>query len=137
MMVGGVFNVVTFLVVNAMHTESPAFDVWARVDEYLKLWTWPAALKFRAADQFNPQRVSSYRAARTIKCPASDGLSILPVMVFFMQAVVIASKVAIHECQCFLALADLIEALQAIPLGLISGPHLRRCVSTISFSVAV
>ena len=124
---GGVFNVITFLLFEAVHAALPRLKVWSLFHAYLMAHTWPKASKFDAqrADHFRANRIKAYKKAGSVKCPASDGLSILPVLCRFVLAVVMPSGVCLAACQAVIALADLVDAMQAIPLGLTTPARLR------------
>ena len=90
-------------------------DIWAKLEGYLHLYEWHVATKFSAqsAEVFNAGRVSSYKKGLSIKCSASEFLSILPVVVLFVAVCVKPSGLCSAECSAIEALGDLMEALMA------------------------
>ena len=102
--------------------------------DYVNHWTWPKLVKFDASTSghFEKDRTKSNTKAQCFKCFASEGLSFLHVLTYFVYAVVRhIPGVNRHACDVMLALGDLVEALMAIPLGLTTRDRLRSCVRTL------
>ena len=126
---GGVFNimVVLFMAKLALVTE---VNPWQPLQDYISKWHWPAHLKFDAATagHFSKQRSKAHKKAGSLKCPASDGLSLLPVLVFYAMTVVKRIPGMEHACNALIALNDVVESLQAAHHGLSTADGLRECV---------
>jgi hypothetical protein len=124
---GGVFNIVVLQCFTEVHKIFP--DIWSQLRDYVLKHTWPQSTKFSPSisDHFLPERVKSHRAAGVFKCPASDGLSLLPVMCMYLQTVVLRSH-AVNKtaCEALLALGDIVDALVCVPLGVVSPDYLRQ-----------
>ena len=129
--VGGVFNHVAFLCFRA------ASDVYANVWQVLRdvvlKYTWPKAIKFdpHKNDHLSKTRIASHIEAKTFKCTASDGLSLLPVMCLFIQTILIRdTRINRHVLDTMVLLCDLVDALVAVPLGgVVTAAYLRDCVA--------
>ena len=93
---------------------------WQQLSEYIEVWEWPFSLKFKAASAkpFLPSRVRSHKQAESFKVPASEGLSLMPVLRCFVQKVVKPSGSCSHGCDAFLCLCDIVDALQLVRVKL-------------------
>ena len=111
------------------------FNVWENLGEYLKLWHWPRATKFVAshADVLNDQRVLSDKKAELIKCSASDGLSLLPVIAVYILTCIMQSDLegCKAACKVLIAFGDVIELLQATALNIVTPEQLRSAVKSL------
>ena len=58
--------------------------------------------------------------AKSFKCTASEALALAPVFGYYLLTMVIPLNTCLKQCTCMLSLIDLIEALQVVPLGLIT-----------------
>ena len=126
---GGVFNIMFWLLMNAVKTIQP--NIWAVFSDYFKRWRFPAAVKFDPlrADLFTPSRIKSYNKAKHVKSTASEGLALLPVLCFFVQSVVLRIHgVCLFACDAMLALGDLVDQLQASQHGLSNADRIRAIV---------
>ena len=126
----GVFNVITFRCFNSL--QGLTANIWDALSNYMSKWVWPRATKFVASksDLFSRSRIKSYKKAGHIKCAASEGLSILPVMCFFVETVCKripgASLVA---CDALMALGDVVDALRVTPHDLTTPEQLRSRIT--------
>ena len=129
----GVFNIILFQILLAVQDANGSTRIWSDISNYLKVWQWPALTKFdsKKSNHFNTKRVKAYKRAAAIKCPASDGLNLIPVIAYFITTVVSRSGVCPQACDAFLAMCDVVEALQCIPLGLTGSAHLKRLIDTL------
>ena len=126
---GGVFNLVIFWFMAAVNAVTPS-NAWRAFGMYLKTWHWPASTNMRATEYCTDERIKSYVKARVFKCSASEGLSLLPV--FACWAMNVARRipgVCIAACDAVAALCDVVEAIMAAPLGLVTSHHLRGCIN--------
>ena len=127
---GGVFNIVILLCFTAV--KEKATNVWDIAQAFVQNWQWPKSVKFNPcnADYFSKSRVKSNEKALQFKCTASHGLSLLPVLCLFIRG--LRTRVATLNtivCDAVDALHDLVEALVAVPLGLITADDLRSRVA--------
>ena len=76
-------------------------------------------------DVFSKKRATSSRKAQHLKCMASDALSLYPVMAHFVQHVLRPAERAPLACDAFIALADMLDVLVAVPLGIVTPALLR------------
>ena len=125
---GGVFNTVLFRLLHDVSTVQRRQQVWADLDTYVCLWTWPFHRKFKPKGAFEAKRVKAYKQAEQIKCAASEGLSMLPVIGLFISLVIVPTNVCLDACLAFLALCDVVEQLETANLGLANESILRTSV---------
>ena len=118
-------------------------EIWETMATYVQGWEWPMAVlssNQHLVDCFVGKRKKSSRKAQTFKATASDCLSLYAVLAMFVSAVLLrngARSVCHQGCMAFLALADLLDMLHAVPLGLVSparladavNEFLKRCVA--------
>ncbi len=112
-----------------MSAEAVRPNVWEVLHNYVLRYNCPKSVKFCPVknDHLSTDRVKAHRAAKQLKCTASDGLSLLPVMCFFVQAVLSRVPGIDHNAlDALVLLSDLVDALVAVPLGLISVDYLRE-----------
>jgi hypothetical protein len=131
---GGLFNVAVFLFLEQLRKARPAFKPWERLSDYIKLWRWPNSNSLHfdpaKADLFSDSRVKSYKRAGHIKCSASQGLSVLPVIATWTATAIKPTGLCAEAARSVMALCDLVEALQSTIYGIVPVEHLRACVLT-------
>ena len=127
---GGVFNKVVFRLCQDLSTAG--MPAWQQLSEYINVWHWPFSVKFKpaSAQPFLPGRVKAHKRAESFKVPASEGLSLMPVLGYFFQKVVKPSGLCTHSCDAFLCLCDIVDALQLVSLKLTEADYLRQLVFT-------
>ena len=130
---GGVFNVAVLRFVLDVRQVCP--NIWNVLRDYVGNWRWPAFTKAsppRLADHFADNRAISHKSAGTFKCPASDGLSLLPVLCCFVQNVIKPIPgVSMEACNAMLALGDLVDALVASKHSLTTPQQVGKCVDAL------
>lgn len=127
--VSGVFNTIAFLLLESF-VGAGMRDIWGMMEEYIALWRWPKRVHdSKLPSVFSKKRVVANRKANHLKCSASDGLSLIPVMAFFARSVLRPSGKCPLAIDAFLALASLVETLVAIPFEQISPDTLRSAVA--------
>ncbi len=130
----GVFSIVVFWCLMRIEASwAGAGTVWSTLDNYLKTWHWPKHVKYDVErhSPFDPANVKSYKKHKAIKIGASDALSLLPVLVFWLILAVLPTGTCIPQCRAVIALSDLIEALQSVTLGLTSPERLQAVVDAL------
>ena len=123
----GVFNIIVLLCFTSAKKTST--NVWSELREYVLKHTWPKTTTFNPSsnDHFLPDRIKAHTKAGLFKCPASDGLALLPVMCLCVLTVVLRdASVDKAACEALVALCDLVNALVCVPLGLVSADCLRQ-----------
>ncbi len=139
MLVNGVFNTVMYLMIFSLRA-AKFLDghIYHHLCKYVSLWTLPSSRQgSNLQDIFNAKREESNTKAKKFKCQASDGLGLYPILAYFIQAVVLPAKVCVGECIAFLAMADVLDMLQAVPLlkvtpkdlGAVIQSFLQSCVA--------
>ena len=123
----GVFNIVVFLCFSTIRLVRT--NVWEVLHDFVAAYTWPHSANFKPSvrDHLSTARVKAHTKAKQFKCPASDGLSLLGVMCYFIQAVALRIP-GVDKCACdaLIALSDLVDALVAVPLGVVTPDYLRE-----------
>lgn len=126
--VHGVFNTVMYLFLEGIIADGGK-NVYDIVYDYLALWRWPRRIaSSNLKDVFGKKRAFNSRRAQSIKCTASEGLSLYPVLAYFVQAVLQPSGRCPDMCKAYLLLADVIDMLTAVPRGTVTPARLRRRV---------
>ncbi len=132
----GVFNIVVFLCFQA--AKEARTNVWAVLRDCVLKCTWPHTIRFKpsVSDRLSADRVKAHTKAKQFKCTASDGLSLLPVMCLFVQSVLVRVNNIDHRAlNALVLLNDLVDAMVAVTLGVVSVQYLRERVR--EFLVAV
>jgi hypothetical protein len=125
MLVNGVFHTVTYLLLIGLGP-----DIYSTLQNYIGLWRFPANVANSSLkDLFAKKRKDSNNKAGTFKCSASEGLGVYPILAFFVQAVVLPAGLCSKECRAFLALADVLDLLQAVPRSLTTPAQLRAAIA--------
>ena len=125
-MVHGVMNTTVYLFLEAFIADGTK-DVHKMLHGYLALWSWPSRISgsMSLKDIVSPKRASSSRKAKLFKCTASDGLSLLPVIAHFAQAVLMPSGKCSMACRAVVALAEVVDLLQTVPLDIVKPEQLK------------
>ena len=105
----GVWNVILLLLL--LEGAVVDNDIWDQLDTYVARWHQPSHVTTQLCSDgiFSKKRVAAYKKAGHIKCPASDGLSLYPIVAVFVMTVVIPSGMCLHGCNAYIALCDVIE----------------------------
>ena len=127
--VQGCFNTVMFLLVKAFDAEG-INDLFPRLETYVAMWNLPKRLGSALALStiFSAKRETFDRKAKTFKCQASDGLSVTPIIAFFLQHVMMRAGIAVAACTAFLHLADIADLLLAASTGKVTPALLRDAI---------
>ncbi|CAE7234170.1 RE1 [Symbiodinium sp. CCMP2592] len=109
----GTLNDATWLLLSA--TKDHGFkDVFATLEKYVDLWTQPASFAHVKLKQvFENKRMKSCREAGKFKTTASEMLSLLPVLAFFVRTCILDKGFLPSECEAFLQMCLMVELLQA------------------------
>ena len=134
--VDGVFNIMLFLLLE--HFIKASFsDVYEIFSNYVATWNWPGRLRLTGeglAKIFSKDRRDKHRAAKHIKCQASDGLSLVQVAAMFTIRVLMKLNVngiavdCYEQCICFLALVDVIDLVITTAQVKVSPEKLLRAI---------
>lgn len=128
MFVHGAFHTMMYATLEAL-SEAGVRDIWEKLTGYIGLWTWPARVANSAVnDLFTQKRKIAAKRAKTFKCTASEGLSAYAVVAYFIQKVMLQSQVRTAACQAFVAMAEVVDLLVAVPLGCVTPERLRDAV---------
>ncbi len=113
--VDGIFNLAIFLLFEVFIRRGLP-NVYSVFADFLSKWTWPQRIHgSHLAEIFSNDRQPKHRKAKHIKSQASDLLSIVGVIAFFTQTVLmnIPDVNCKAECEAFLALINVIELVVA------------------------
>ena len=113
--VDGVVNLVVYLLFETFIARGLR-NVYQVFSEYCSRWKWPARVHgAHLAETFSADRGEKHRAAKHIKCQASDMLSVMGVLVHFTKTVLMTmpgdDRDSNNACQAFLALAIVCELI--------------------------
>ena len=108
-------------------------EVWEHVTRYVLQWQWPGRLSqsTELAECFDKKRAGSSRKAKTWKASASHGLSLYALLALFICRVLLrdgADSKCYLGCVAYLALADLLDHLVSVPLGIVDPQMLAKAV---------
>jgi len=116
LVVGGVFNTCMFLLLSAL--KKLWSNIYERLSDYCKSFKFPGRVSnISLQSLFSKKREASNNENCSFKCTASEALSVYVLVALFVANVVISSGNCMSESKAFLALADLIDMFQIIPLG--------------------
>ena len=109
--VKGVFNTTTYLILVSLQAEQK--DIYDRLAQWLSCWKLPR--RESMSKLFSSKRKEANKTAGTFKCTAGEGLSLCPLLALFLTLVIIPAGLCVLECTAYLAMADLLDLLVAIP----------------------
>ena len=128
--VTGVWNFVVYLLFESFIHQG-RHGVYALFQGYVALWRWPSRItstSYALSEIFNARRVRAHRKAKHIKCQASDAMSLVLVLAYFVQNVLLLTGLCNAECVAYLALADMIEFIISVPKGNVTPTLIRASV---------
>ena len=124
----GVFNIMLYLVLESF-LNAGCRDIYDRVERHVKSYRWPSRVHSAALSSvFSLKGKKSSRKAKHVKCQASDGLSLVPVLAIFFGCVALSWDLCDAECYVFLAFADVVDYISAVPRGGVDPDMLRTAV---------
>jgi len=127
LLVHGVFQTVVHLLLTKLAvTDLP--NIYQTLYEYLQLWTFPIGTNANIHELFSPKKKSANVKAKTFKCTASEGLTVYPILAYFLQAVCRPANICASEINAFLCLCDIIDMLQAVPRQIVTAEQLRTSI---------
>ena len=127
-MVHGVFHTTGYLVLESL-IDAGFKDVWNQLHDYMAMWKWPGRIAGSTlTDVFCSRRAASSRKAHHMKCTASEALSIYQVMSIFVQCIAMKANKAPLACIAYVAMADMLDLLASVPLGVVTPDMLRQHV---------
>ena len=112
----GALSYVIFWTLNAV-CDSGMTTVWEDLLAYLQLWVPPHAFKaVKPHSLFTAKNVESHKSHKYIKCSASEMLSLVAPLRYFLQSCVLSKGYLQAECTCCLAWFDILDFCVSIPL---------------------
>jgi hypothetical protein len=127
--VNGSFNTIIYVFFEALMLAG--VDVYDRLHEYIKLYTWPKRVSGNADDLagiFGAKRKKAHRKAKHLKCNASECITLYPVIALFISTVVLGAGLCVVECQTFLALCNLMDLLCGVARSIVGPNDLKAAV---------
>lgn len=117
----GVMQVTIFLLLDTL-------EAWDLVQSFLALWVLPAATAKagKLSDLFTSKRIKGYKEASKLKCTASECLGLCPLLAYMVTSVFVPQGLHLPACYAFLALATVLEMLQATPSGTVQPAQLQQ-----------
>lgn len=123
----GVFNTLVFRVFEAFI--DAGIEIWEIAHGYASTYKWPSRMHTSTlVDVLSPKGRASSRAAKSLKCQASDGLSLMAVIAIFISLVALPWGVCTAECMALIAFADVVDFMYNVPRGGITPAMLRSAV---------
>ncbi len=90
-------------------------DIYEKFSDFIKLWDWPGRIHGSQLHEiFSASRQDKHRAAKHIKCQASDLLSLMGVLAMFVQQILLPLAIGNAACHAYLALADVVDFIVSI-----------------------
>ena len=129
-LVTGIFQTTIWLLLTSLEV---AFgSIYPMVEQCLGNWTLPASKKTPLKELFSKKRYTANKKAMTFKCTASEALGLGPILRYWLAVIVIpnAEEWLKQQCNAFLALTDIIDLIQLVPLGCITPGHIHDAVQT-------
>ena len=109
----GVLCAIVFLLLKSL-AEGALPNVWHLLHGYLEAWQYPASQKSTRAHRLFTQHAIAGHKAQTFKCQASEMLSLVRPLTYFVKTMVMPHGASGPQCQCFLAWAEVLEMLVAL-----------------------
>ena len=121
--VDGVCNFLVYLLLEQF-IQKGWTGIYGTFADFGKNWHWPSRYhRDKRHEIFMESRSKKHRDAKHIKCQASDMLTFLPVLAFFVQSVLMNLEGAESlkpQCEAFLALVNVVELILAAGRTIVS-----------------
>ena len=126
-LVSGIFNTVMHLLMTSLEANLPGnvYDVACKV---VGFWVLPAVRHDNLGKLFESKRKKANKQAGTFKRTASEALGLAPIFAYFLQSTVVPQGLCKDECCAYFALVDILNLIQLVPLGIITGQVLDRSI---------
>lgn len=129
--VDGAMNMLIYLLFEVFIANNVFPAVYAMFASYVRSWKWPSRLNdSHLADIFEVPRPDKHRAAKHIKCQASDLLSLVGVLAHFTRTILMTTAInadirdCVKACSVFLALVDVCELVSETARSQVSAAKL-------------
>lgn len=97
-------------------------DVYQTCSEYMNTWVLPKSRSENLPSLFAPKRKQSNKDAKTFKCTASEGLSVMTPFLFFLLQIIGPLGICQEQIAAYACLVNVLELLQATALGTTTTP---------------
>lgn len=103
---------------------------YAAMHDAIASFEWPKLVGTGPKDVFGPKRAASHWDDTTLKTSASEGLSLVPFMLYFMQeaAAVINDASLTRHVSCFAMLCGIVQSLHGAPFYGVDTTALQRSI---------
>ena len=114
----GAFNITMYLTMRDIKKDGMA-DIYSKLFECVGLWTLPRGIANAGTLQklFAKPRETANDKAKAFKCQASEALSLLPILYYYIAKVPLRAGVAVASCTAFIRMVDLVNCIQAAASG--------------------
>ena len=99
----GIFQVAIFVLCSAFPNS------WTMLEQYLELWTWPSHLPRHVSALFGAKHSKKCKEAKKFSCQASEALTLLPVLTYFVRTILQSKGLCPDICEAFLKCAHVVE----------------------------
>ena len=110
-------------------------DIYPFLQDYLKKWNLPRGKNANLHRLFNDKRKASNQAAFAFGCSGSEVLGLLPILCYYMQNVLVPAGIRVKEGHVLLALVEVMELLQSIPVMNVEPASLKEAVAVFYTSI--
>ena len=124
----GAFNVLMHCFFERL--EAAGVDPYGLLRDYIQKWHMPNRLqqKFDAAKVFEKSRRKGNRENTKFRCSASDGLTLFPLLAFWVKTFCIPAGIAVRACEVFVAFCQVAELFTTIARGVVTPDQLSEAV---------
>ena len=105
--IGGIADTEFGMLMHTLRSRRTAFT-YSALGDYLKKWTWPAHQKPDIKKHFDDKAATSHYTAKAFKSTASTFLSLMPVLQFYFQYVVLPAGVEVAKVASFILVLDVV-----------------------------
>jgi hypothetical protein len=129
--VHGVFNTVLYLLLEDL-IDSGMPNVYSQLHSYMLEWRFPSSVATSPVTMSklltSKSRIAN-KKAKHFRCSASQALGFYPIVALFLLRAVLPASICTEGISAFLAMSDMIDMLQKIPLGQVTSDMLRASIN--------
>ena len=121
----GVFNILLHNILDALEQEGLR-DLYPFLSGFVAQWTLPRRIcASDLARTFDPARRKGNRDGGAFRCQASEGLSLYPLLCFWIQSMVLPEDIATLACRAFVCFCHLADCCMAAMRGVCADTVMR------------
>lgn len=126
---GGVFNICLHCVFEQRETEG--VQPYKLLDGFYETWNFPKRLaSFKDNDAFNERRRKGNRDAGKFRCSASEGMTMFPIIAYWLVTFCMPMGKAVKACGAFLKFCTLASCFMMVHMGTITANRLNEAVES-------